>query len=356
MKDKLHNVILLTGPTRSGKTTALAHFVADKAPLDGFLTPDEENIRILITLQDREKHAFEVATPDSQQVVSIGQFQFLSSGFEKGKDALKNRAPGVPHWMVVDELGPLEMRGEGFEPALSDCIYGNEKSGSAAILIVVRNSLTTAFSLKYGEPACMINPDTLIRCTQTAAVILCGGQSSRMGQPKALLQYHGNQPQYQVTANLFKNITAKIFIANGALEIPVSETYQLIEDDAPDQGPAAGVLSAFRKNKGHLLVCGCDYPLLHLVDLMRLMAVDDSYLAVCYEDESASFADPLLCFYHESCLPLMEAWYREGNRSLRHFLKTIPHKVLKPTLPNRIKSIDTPEAFLNLTIHQNGAR
>lgn len=355
MKSKLNHIVVLEGETRSGKTTTLHHFFKGKPKVQGFLTPDVNGVRKLYTLNDGAYHEFETDNTEDQKTIAVGRFHFHKGTFEIGSKALQDLPTNQPFWLVVDEWGLLELNGRGFEPNFSAMLEKIEGHSKAVVLIVVRKSLVPAFVEKYGAPFCIIEKTVIQKCEQLAAVVLCGGLSTRMGTAKAFIEYQHGLPQYLAMVQLTKNLCNKIFIAHGAVPIPSAIEYELVADIQEDQGPAAGVLAAFRQHKGHLLVCGCDYPLLHLVDLLALLVEDDNCLAVCYADESAAFADPLLCFYHRSCLPLMEEWYKAGNRSLRHFISTIPHTVLNAAVPERIKSIDTPAQFNTITNNLNGS-
>ena len=355
MKSKLNHIVILEGETRSGKTTTLQNYFKGKPNVRGFLTPDLNGVRKLYTLSDDAFHEFETASGEADKTIAIGRFHFYKDAFETGRNALQDFPKKLTFWMLVDEWGPLESSGKGFEPNFSVMIQNIEEHSMGVALVVVRKSLVSAFAEKYGTPALVIEKSVLQKCEYTAAVVLCGGLSSRMGTAKALIEYQDGLPQYLAMVRLTKNLCNRIFVAHGSVTIPKSSEYELIADVQADQGPAAGVLAAFRQQNEHLLVCGCDYPLLHLVDLLALFAEDDHCLAVCYADESAAFADPLLCFYHRACLPLMEKWYEAGNRSLRHFISTIPHVVLNATEPNRIKSIDTPSQLNTIKRLLNGA-
>ena len=355
MKSKLNHIVVLEGETRSGKTTTLQNYFKGKPNVRGFLTPDLNGVRKLYTLSDGAFHEFEASSGEADKTIEIGRFHFYKDAFETGKMALQDLPTKHPFWMVVDECGPLELSGKGFEPSFSVMVQNMENHPKGIALVVVRKPLISAFAEKYGAPVFIIEKSVLRKCEQTAAVVLCGGQSTRMGTAKAFIEYQDGLAQYLAMVRLTKNLCNRIFVAHGSVPIPKSSEYELVADVQADQGPAAGVLAAFRLHRSHLLVCGCDYPLIHLLDLLALLAEDDNCLAVCYQDESAAFADPLLCFYHRSCLPLMEAWYNEGNRSLRHFISTIPHVVLSADSPKRIKSIDTPEQLNTIKKLLNGS-
>lgn len=353
---QLHNTIVLTGSIRSGKSTALRAFLKDKKNAGGFLSPDIEDKRKLLFLKDGSIHAFEALDGDAEDTLAIGRFHFRKSTFEKAQALLQQPLAPLPHWWVADEIGPLELDNKGFEPAFGFFLSAVEQQNLTCLMVVVREKLLPAFEAKYGIPSAVIHSSVLDMMRETTGVVLCGGKSTRMGSPKALLCYHGDQPQYRWLAGMMGNVFNTILIAKGHLDIPDDPSWTLVSDEASDQGPAAGVLAAFQAApQNHLFVCGCDYPMVRLSDFVRLIAEGNETLAVCYADESSAFVDPLVCFYHKSCLPLMMEWYAQGNRSLRHFLQTIPHKVLTPLDSGRLASIDDPVSFQNLTNRLHGS-
>ncbi len=56
-------------------------------------------------------------------------------------------------------------------------------------------------------------------------IILAGGQSSRMGQPKSLLEYHG-KPQYQYAAELLNSFCAQVFISCSAEQQTIFQGFE----------------------------------------------------------------------------------------------------------------------------------
>ncbi|MBL0083307.1 MAG: molybdenum cofactor guanylyltransferase [Saprospiraceae bacterium] len=352
---QLHNTIVLTGNTRTGKSTAIRQFLSSKNGTDGFLTLDVEYKRMLYFLNSPTLMAFETEGDQGDKTESIGRFHFLKSAFEKAKLHFRHPLKSSPHWWVVDEIGPLEFNHSGFEPDFSEVLERMEQQDQACLLVVVREKLIEVFHHQYGSPACIVSSLTLEVMKETTGVVLCGGKSNRMGTPKAWLCYYNDQPQFQWVSSLLENMVSDVVIANGQLDLPLNKEWTLVPDLEKDQGPAAGVLAAFRKNPNHhLLVCGCDYPLVRMADLVRLVAEGGQAMAVCYTDQSSASMDPLVCFYHSSCLPVMEEWYQKGNRSLRHFLQTIPHKVLIPHDVRRMTSVDDTTTFHQIKSRLHG--
>jgi len=180
-------------------------------------------------------------------------------------------------------------------------------------------------------------------------LVVCGGQSSRMGADKSLLDYHG-QPQRYYLYDMLGKICDKVFIScneQQANEIPGK--YQVIVDDIKygDTGPMGGLLSAFSKKPDtSFLVVGCDYPLIKGKDLAKLMAaMTDEDFAISYFNPEPQIREPLLAIYSEKSAELLADQFKTGNYSLNHFLKSVHAKTVIPDNPQILKSIDTPEAY-----------
>ena len=77
-------------------------------------------------------------------------------------------------------------------------------------------------------------------------LLLAGGHSSRMGQPKSLISYHG-KPHYQYAAELLSIYCEQVFISCRQEQEAWFEGYETIPDSAKygEIGLLSGVLSAF---------------------------------------------------------------------------------------------------------------
>lgn len=131
-------VYILTGPVQSGKTTSLLHWTEKRNDVFGILTPVINGKRVFLNVHTKEQFPME-ATAEETDVLSIGRFIFSKVGFEK---AMKVIAESVysPGWLVIDEVGPLELRGEGFRDVLKEILA--TRTGN--ILLVVREGLADA--------------------------------------------------------------------------------------------------------------------------------------------------------------------------------------------------------------------
>lgn len=110
-----------------------------------------------------------------------------------------------------------------------------------------------------------------------AAIVLCGGQSRRMGRPKALLPF-GPETLLQRMVRLVEPIAGRIVVvAAGEQPLPPLPADVLVARDRwPQAGPLAGLASGVatlaESPVSRLLVVGCDQPLLTRGWLEALLA------------------------------------------------------------------------------------
>jgi nucleoside-triphosphatase THEP1 len=160
-----HNIFILSAPIQSGKTTALMEFwEGGVTSFDGFITPEIDESRKLILLDTDEELPFELADGDESNSISIGRFKFSKSTFELVKKKLKTLDKTAANLIIVDELGKLEMEGNGFEPELGEFIQNFKlKAKNKLLILVIRNTLLAAAIEKYElEEASVLSLDLFI--------------------------------------------------------------------------------------------------------------------------------------------------------------------------------------------------
>lgn len=147
-------IYILTGAVQSGKTTALMRWAAERGRIGGFLSPDVEGLRRLYTLRDRQLRHFQAHEEEGDLVV-VGKFRFYASAFELGRQTLLADSQAGLDWLVIDEIGKLELAGQGFEPAAGQVIRRfQEEEGKCRLLLVVRDYLLEEVVRRYGLGAC----------------------------------------------------------------------------------------------------------------------------------------------------------------------------------------------------------
>jgi molybdopterin-guanine dinucleotide biosynthesis protein A len=180
-------------------------------------------------------------------------------------------------------------------------------------------------------------------------MVVCGGQSSRMGTDKSLLEYY-NTPQRYYLYNMLEPLCDQVFLScNSNQASEINEFYNFVVDksDYDNLGPMAALLSAYLKYPdASFLVVGCDYPFIDKKALKKLIEHrSDETEAVCYFNPETNFEEPLLAIYENSCLPIMLQKFEEGNYSLRHFLNSLNTQKIIPESLETIISIDTDSQY-----------
>lgn len=180
-------------------------------------------------------------------------------------------------------------------------------------------------------------------------LVVCGGQSSRMGTDKSLLEYHGQAQRYYMY-DMLQGLCEQVYISCNAEQArSIPDKYATIVDAEKynNIGPMAALLSAWEHHMdADWLVVGCDYPFVTAKDLQMLIdARQTKAAAMCYYNYVEQMEEPLLAVYTQDIKQYLLQQYHEGKYSLRHLLKDVNATKVLPTSAVIITSIDTPEAY-----------
>ncbi len=166
------------------------------------------------------------------------------------------------------------------------------------------------------------------------SVVLAGGQSSRMGQDKALLEING-KPLLQQVCEVAAQCTKQVYIVtcwrDRYQSLAWTSSYQFVIETDP-QGPLLGFalgLSqldvAIRKNHtrdGWVLLLACDLPNLKAEILQtwqqQLQKVPRE--AIAFLPHHPKGWEPLCGFYRLSCLENLTEFIHQGGRSFQAWL------------------------------------
>jgi molybdopterin-guanine dinucleotide biosynthesis protein A len=133
-----------------------------------------------------------------------------------------------------------------------------------------------------------------------AGFILAGGESSRMGTDKALLEL-GGLPMIVRAARLVESVVGSAVI------IGSPETYQrlglsALRDDWPGAGPLGGIATALRVSESPwTLIVACDLPYLTRDWLKHLLNRASNSARDAVLPLSSGGAEPLCAMYNKSC-------------------------------------------------------
>lgn len=202
-----------------------------------------------------------------------------------------------------------------------------------------------------------------------SAIILAGGQSSRMGEDKALLTVE-NVPLLRRVYDIAIALCDPVYVVT-----PWPERYQhllpascqFIQEVALESENTSDVISSSSKVTSPLphgplvgfaqglsqvptdwvLLLACDLPRLRVEVLQNWAAgleeVDKDAIAVL--TRHAKGWEPLCGFYRFSCLPALIKFINQGGRSFQHWLNQHPVQLLPLADAEMLFNCNTPNDF-----------
>jgi molybdopterin-guanine dinucleotide biosynthesis protein A len=189
---------------------------------------------------------------------------------------------------------------------------------------------------------------------EAGAIVLVGGQSSRMGQPKAALDFGGIPLLTRIVIELKRRFDEIVIIA-----APVSAGQPRIEIPGlkivHDETAFAGPLDALRRGLDALdyrvaFVCSCDLPLLNSDVAMELIAMLDDFDAVI--PEVGGKLQPLHAIYRKQCARAIETLAPSGEKRLTVAARSINARKVDESEVRKIDpelrsfyNVNTPEDY-----------
>ncbi|MFM2156171.1 MAG: putative bifunctional molybdopterin-guanine dinucleotide biosynthesis protein MobB/MobA [Bacteroidota bacterium] len=348
----MSNVIVLSGGVQSGKTTALLKHFSKLNAVGGFFCPDVNGKRMMFFTSEKRVVPFQIA--QQEVAVSIGKFSFDDDVFNKACDILVNPLTLDNDWIIIDEIGPLELKERGYYQSLVKFFEIAKQKKDVTILLVVREHLVDDVISKFNlSEAKIIAKEDLSSdsnlSTDVHGLILSGGESSRMQTDKFLLKYDGVE-QYKRLLNMFDELNFKTFLScNEKQYLDESVCMQKINDNAEykDAGPLTGVLSAFDQLQSDLLIVGCDYPLLKIEHLRILKQFSEyGFDEIAFvKNNRNDVVEPLICFLSKQSLQKLKLFYQNGGRSLNKYLQQVNPLKIQLNDDSFLRSFDTPEDY-----------
>ena len=153
------------------------------------------------------------------------------------------------------------------------------------------------------------------------AIVLAGGQSARMGVPKAHLPF-GNATLLETVVAILRPVFKTVYVVGRDRERLASLGATLLIDDRDEQGPLVGLARGLAASDARwCFAVGCDMPFLS-PQVIRRMA---SLLTAECDALAANVGgriQPLHAFYSTACLSTALGLLDEGTTSLKALLAT----------------------------------
>jgi nucleoside-triphosphatase THEP1 len=139
----MNNILILTGETGTGKTTRLNEWLENKKNIKGVLTPVVSGLRMFYDIERKEYFPMIAENEDSFE---IGKYRFSRKAFNKAEEIIRKGINNAD-MLVIDEIGPLEIRGEGFYNILTEILKLDKHTFQ--LLLIVRKSMLEEFIFKF---------------------------------------------------------------------------------------------------------------------------------------------------------------------------------------------------------------
>jgi molybdopterin-guanine dinucleotide biosynthesis protein A len=153
----------------------------------------------------------------------------------------------------------------------------------------------------------------------SSGVVLAGGRSSRMGTPKAALEWHGSTLLYRTAAVLSRVVSGPVVVvAAPGQQLPrLPDGVAVVEDPVEGLGPMQGIasgLAAVADQATDAFVCSTDLPFLHpafVAAVLRLLG--NSHEVDVALPVARGFRQPLAAGYRTELFGLIEQRVAEGD-------------------------------------------
>jgi molybdopterin-guanine dinucleotide biosynthesis protein A len=176
-------------------------------------------------------------------------------------------------------------------------------------------------------------------------LVLAGGRSSRMGESKAELNWHGKQQQYYL-ADLLSSCCEDVFISCRKDQVKnIQPEYKTIVDQYENAGPFEAILTAFETHPDCAwIIMACDVPLMDLETLQYLnQQRDQTKIATVFESPWDGLPEPLTAIWEAESYALLKHYHQNEQISLRRLLLKHEAKVIKAPNNFTLMNANTPE-------------
>ncbi len=181
------------------------------------------------------------------------------------------------------------------------------------------------------------------------AVVLAGGRSTRMGRPKAALDWHGVPLVVHVARTLQDAVAGGPVVVVAApgqalADLPAGVTR--VDDPAEGRGPLQGVAAGLAALDAEAaVVAGTDQPFVaQVVPVLRRAAGPDGDAVAIRLDGRLQ---PLGALYRTALRVTAQSRLDAGDGSLQGLLRAVRTTVVEapPGAAQALRSLDTPQAY-----------
>ena len=140
------NIIVVKGEVNIGKTSYLKSWILDKKNVEGILTPKIDNARYFQNIKSNEYFKME-SDGDNYDCLLIGKYKFSKRAFAKAEEIILDATKNEPNFLIIDEIGPLELNRSGFHNCLVNVL--ETITYKTKLILVIRNGLVDKVSAHF---------------------------------------------------------------------------------------------------------------------------------------------------------------------------------------------------------------
>ncbi|MDO5849108.1 MAG: molybdenum cofactor guanylyltransferase [Methanobrevibacter sp.] len=195
-----------------------------------------------------------------------------------------------------------------------------------------------------------------------SCILLCGGQSRRMGQDKGSMNIHGKPMIIHILTTLNNIIDEAVIVLNNEDRIikykefiekhEFSYKIRFVEDEIKDKGPLSGILTGLKHiSSDYALVLPCDSPYItknHVNTLFNEISNDYDCIVPYNDDENKiKTSEPLHSIYNKNNIDTITNLIEKDILHIKGLLKEKNCKFIKidnkKLLKKEFRNLNRPE-------------
>jgi molybdopterin-guanine dinucleotide biosynthesis protein A len=189
---------------------------------------------------------------------------------------------------------------------------------------------------------------------RVAGIVLCGGQSSRMGRPKAWLPFGKELMLPRVVRLLGQVVAPVVVVAAPEQDVPpLPAEVQVVRDEERGRGPLQGLaagLDVLRGRADAAYLSSCDVPFLRPAFVRRLIVLLGQH-AICVP-RIGDYHHPLAAVYRLDVAENVRRLLAENRLRPFFLFEAVPARVVEaaeladvdPTFQS-LRNVNTPEDY-----------
>jgi molybdopterin-guanine dinucleotide biosynthesis protein A len=183
-----------------------------------------------------------------------------------------------------------------------------------------------------------------INIMKATAIILAGGESTRMGQDKSMLQIVG-KPAIKYIFDQIRPYFNQILISSDNLSEYSFLSVDIVPDRITGRGPLMGIASALEASANEVnFVIACDIPKVD-IDLVRMMVRESREFDAVIPKTGPLWYEPLFAVYKKSTLTIIEKLIASGNNRVIDIYEHCKVKYVDLPFDQQPKNLNTMKDY-----------